>query len=243
MQIVGSKRVIEELSAKLLKDAPSLSEEALALLIRRTVLSKKVRFQALEHFAALLYKTISIKRQIKHLDEIARLNEVGGNVILGKILQLRLENHFKESLKKAQEYIIDGDEWFVCDIISERVMGYALLRWPEETLPILKKFSKQSNHWIVRSVGAATHYAVKKGLPKTHSEHSFLILLSCASVHHPDIKKGIGWAAKTVAKFHPDIVSKYRSEIDTDPEIKQWFKTKLNIGLSRSFKYAPKYPG
>lgn len=225
----------------MLEGAASLDEKTLAAQIQRTVLAKKVRFPVLEHISSLLYSTVANKKQIKFLDEIAGLNEVGRSVILGKILQLRLQKYFKESLQKAQEYIIEGDKWYVCDIISERVMGYALLKMPEETLPVLKRFSKQSNHWIVRSVGAATHYAVKKGLTKKDSERSFLILLSCASVHHPDIKKGIGWAAKTVAKFHPDIITKYRNDIDTNPEIKQWFKTKIDIGLSRSFKYASRY--
>ncbi|EMJ81976.1 hypothetical protein LEP1GSC016_1898 [Leptospira borgpetersenii serovar Hardjo-bovis str. Sponselee] len=49
-----------------------------------------------------------------------------------------MEEHFEQSLKKAVEYIIFGDEWYVCNIIGERVMGYFLLKEPECALSILK---------------------------------------------------------------------------------------------------------
>ncbi|NNE97923.1 MAG: DNA alkylation repair protein, partial [Pyrinomonadaceae bacterium] len=52
---------------------------------------------------------------------------------------------------------------------------------------------------------------------------------------------GIGWAAKTTAKFHPDIVADYRDRMEADPNIKQWFKTKIEMGLSNSEKYASRY--
>lgn len=206
------------------------------------ILKKKIRFPVLEYIGRELHRTIPLKEQIGVTDEIIKLGEIGGNVIAGIILQFRLENHFKESVHKALEYIASGDQWYVCDIIGERVLGHALLTQPEKTIPLLKKFTTHSDKWIVRSVGVATHYAVKKGLPKSHSDQSFQILLSCSTVTDFHTKKGIGWAVKTMAKFHPDIIKKYEDRIQKK-EVKQWFRTKLKIGLSRAFKYAAKYPG
>jgi 3-methyladenine DNA glycosylase AlkD len=122
-------------------------------------------------------------------------------------------------------------------------MGHALLTEPKKTIPVFKKLSRHNNAWMVRCVGVATHYAVKKGLQKTYSERMFQILLSLADSKEFHIKKGIGWAAKTVSKFHPDIIHIYKKDINENPEVKQWFKTKIKIGLGRSFKYATKYPG
>jgi hypothetical protein len=209
----------------------------------KRILKKKIRFPVLEYIAKELFGSIPDKYQLIFTKEITELNEIGGNVIAGIILQLRLEKHFQESLSVAVKYIISGDQWFVCDIIGERVMGCALLFYPEKTIPVLNKFINHSDKWIVRCVGVATHYAVKKGLKKVYSERLFQILLSCSAATDFHSKKGIGWAAKTVAKFHPDIIKKYQVRIENNSEVKQWFKTKIKIGLSRSYKYASRYPG
>lgn len=169
-----------------------------------------------------------------------KTHSIGVNVIAAMVLQDTLRLDFYSSLQKAQEYILLGDAWYVCDIIGERVPGYALLKYPEETLPLLEKMSKDQKVWIVRSVVVAGHYAVKKGLDKIYSERLFQILLRCSEAKDFHVKKGIGWAAKTVAKFHPDIITKYQNQIDSD-DTKQWFRTKVKIGLSRSMKYAGRH--
>lgn len=83
----------------------------------------------------------------------------------------------------------------------------------------------------------------KKGLKKQYAGGMFLLLLSLSHTTDFHTKKGIGWAAKTVAKFHPDIIEQHREQLETDASIKQWFKTKISIGLGRSFKYAHRYTG
>src|SRR5690606_27867199 len=127
---------------------------------------------------------------------------------------------------------------YVCDIIGERVMGHALLTMPYVAIPELKQLAKHEDEWIVRSVGVATNYAVKKGLKKADVQQMFALLLTLANTTEFHTKKGVGWAVKTIAKFHPEIVAHYREQIETDPEIKQWFKTKIKIGLGRTDKYA-----
>ncbi len=210
---------------------------------QKKVLNKKVRFPLLEFAATELYKAIPEKEQLNVTDEIISLKTIGGNVIAGIILQNRLSNHFKESIDKACEYIIDGNEWYVCDIIGERVMGFALLTLPEKTIPVLRKLTKHSDKWIVRSVGVAAHYAIKKGLKKKYVEEVFQLLLSLSNTTDFHTKKGIGWAAKTTAKFHPEIVEKYRTQIDDTVQVKQWFRTKIKTGKGRSSKYASRYTG
>lgn len=243
MRIVGSKAEIKQPMAKLLANYPESGNAAFVKGFCVKFLKTRIRFRLLEFLGAEIFKNIPIDQQLTVADQIVDLKEIGGNPVAGMILQLRLEKHFKQSIEKAIEYIVKGNEWYVCDIIGERVMGHALLKQPKKTLAILKSFAKHENKWIVRSVGVATHYAVKKGLSKTESERAFLILLSCASEKEFHTKKGIGWAAKTIAKFHPDIIKKYERNIADDERIKRWFKTKIKIGLSRSYKYASRYSG
>jgi 3-methyladenine DNA glycosylase AlkD len=243
MHILGSKAEAKVLLNKCLETHKQFGIAEFIKQFHSLVLKKKVRFPVLEYAAGLIYTDVPQKDQLSITDKIIDLHEIGGNVIAGKILQLRLEKKHSESLRKAVDYIITGDKWYVCDIIGERVMGHALLVFPEKTIPVLKKYSTHADKWIVRCVGVATHYAVKNGLKKNYSEQMFQLLLTCSNTTDFHTKKGIGWAAKTIAKFHPDIIKKYADQVEKDPNVKQWFKTKIRIGLSRSFKYASRYTG
>lgn len=212
----------------------------MAQALLRSVLEKKVRFPLLEAAAKEIYKSVPASDIIKLADEIIALRTIGGNVLAGIILQMHLDNDFDRAIKKSVAYIIAGNEWYVCDIIGERVQGHALLTMPERMLPLLKQLTEHEDKWIVRSVGVAAHYAIKKGLKKQYVDEVFQLLLSLGNTTDFHTKKGIGWAAKTAAKFHPDIIEKYRVKID-GAEVKQWFKTKIKIGLGRTSKYAGRY--
>jgi hypothetical protein len=243
MKIISGKAAVKDLMSPIIDKCASMSDEAFVSALHAALLTKKIRFPTLEYAAKEILVAVPQKRQIPIADGIMKLQEIGGNTMVGMILQLRLSKHFKQSINKAVDYIIFGNEWYVCDIIGERVMGYALLTDPEKTVPVLKKFARHSDKWIVRSVGVATHFAIKKGLNAKYAEEMFELLISLSGATDFHTKKGVGWAAKTIAKFHPEIVAKYKARIDHDEQIKQWFKTKIKIGLSRSFKYASKYPG
>jgi hypothetical protein len=226
--------------------------------IHKTVLKKKVKFPLLEYFTTELSLIIPDKKQIAFIDAIIALDEIGSYTIAGKFLQLLISSYFStpikvtvtksdkklnECFKKAEEYIVKADKWYACDIIGERVFGFALLNYPSKTIPYLIRLSKHTNKWLIRAIGVAGHYAIKKGLQKSNAEFLFKLLLSLSNTIDFHTKKGIGWAAKTTAKFHPDIIKKYEKEIYDNAEVKQWFKTKIKIGLGRSFKYATKYSG
>jgi len=242
MKIITSKHEVNLIVEEAISINNDTGTDAFIKFIHTELLKKKVRFPLLEFAAKKIFVSIPEKKQIEITDKIIALHEIGSNTIAGMILQLRLEKHFSQSINKAIEYIIEGDEWYVCDIIGERVMGFALLTQPDNAIPVLKKLATHSDKWIVRSVGVATHYAVKKGLKKKFVSDMFALLLSLSTVTDFHTKKGIGWAAKTIAKFYPDIISDFKTEIENE-KVRQWFKTKIKIGLGRSYKYAARYSG
>lgn len=150
--------------------------------------------------------------------------------MLGIILQKKLTQDMDTSFQKAAEYIESGAEWYVTDIIGERVFGVALLTQFNVSLKKLNVLSKHPCNWVVRAIGPGAHYAIKKGLPEKETAQVFKLLLSLGNAADFHIKSGIGWAAKTTAKFHPKLIERHQNEIaKTGP----WFKTKIRIGLER----------
>ncbi|MEO1049378.1 MAG: DNA alkylation repair protein [Bacteroidota bacterium] len=197
------------------------------------LLTSKVKFPLLEYAASALYENVDTKDHITLCDGIAELKTIGGNVLIGIILQKRLSGHFEQSMEMAAHYIAQGEEWYVTDIIGERVYGVGLLMYPDATLKWLRQMAKHESHWVVRAIGAGSHYAIKKGLDAEEVEKVFKLLLSLAIAKHHQIKTGIGWAAKTTARFHQEVIAKYRSQIENKALTGQWFRTKVSIGLAR----------
>lgn len=235
MDKITSKTVVNDIVMKSLEILKIKGQDEFLTALHNELLKKKIRFPLLEFAAARIMDAVPLAQQIELTDPIIELRTIGSQVLAGIALQRRLGVDFEGSIAKACSYIQYGNEWYVCDIIGERVLGYALLTKPEDTTPILKRLAKHEDKWIVRTVGVATHYAVKKGLDKHFVESVFQILLTCTNTTDFHTKKGIGWGAKTVARFHPDIISRYTSQI-VDPTTKQWFRTKINIGLLRNKK-------
>lgn len=240
MKTIGSKKEIEELAARLSGTFREKGMQPMVAQLHTSVLKRKVRFPVLEFLTEKLAAVIPGKDQLAFTDAVVALDEIGSYVIAGKMLQLRMEKDFSRSFEKACSYFAQGDEWYVCDIIGERVFGVALLRWPEKTIPVLRKYTQHPDRWVVRSVGIATHYAVKKGLPKPFVNDMFGLLLTRANATEFHTKRGIGWGAKTIAKFYPDIISSREAEIENAAP-GTWFRTKIKIGLGRASKYAGRF--
>lgn len=198
------------------------------------ILTKKVKFPLLEYCATELLTEIRESEQIDFCDEVEALGREGGNVILGKMLQGRLDEHFHQSIEKATEYIAKANAWYVCDILGERVYGVALLRHPEKTLPVIDRLSRHHKNWVKRALGAGVHYATKKGLSQEYAEILLGLLIEMADTKDKEIRQGVGWAAKTIARFHPVIISRYRDEIQNQERVANWFRLKVEIGLSRA---------
>lgn len=243
MSIVTKKSEVKEYLQPCVTAYQEKGLEACLSELHHQILRKKVKFPLLEFCAHQLSEAIKPNEQIALCDGIEALKTEGGNVILGIMLQNRLVDHFNESLEKATEYTSRADIWYVCDIIGERLYGYALLHYPDETILAIKELSKHSNNWVVRSLGAGVHYAVRKGLDKKNSATVFSILLSMANNTDKEIRQGIGWAAKTTARFHPDIIERYNADIQNHENVANWFRRKISIGLERHQYYAQRDSG
>ncbi len=235
MEKINSKATIKHILLEAKSVLNQKGANAFVTTLHDTLLKKKVRFPLLEYAAKEIASAIPYAEQINITDHIIELKEIGSQVLAGIILQQRLSQDFEQSISKACDYIQFGDQWYVCDIIGERVLGYALLTTPDKTIALLRQLATHQDKWIVRTVGVAAHYAVKKELNPVFVTQVFDILLSLASTTDFHTKKGIGWGAKTVARFHPDIIDRYHPNI-ASAETKQWFRTKVRIGLGRSKK-------
>lgn len=231
--IIHSKATGSELLQQAFAQAGHKDMKKLAAAVNTIILTKKIKFPVLEHITRELYKELPAEKQLLFINEVIKPKTIGCWVLAGMMLQLRLKEHLDECLEKAIEYLLIGNEWYVCDIVGERVMGHGLLKYPEKMLPKLPQLAAHEDKWIVRSVGVAAHYATKKGLPAPFADEVFKLLLSLANTTDFHTKKGIGWGAKTIARFHPQIIDKYKSRIFDNPEVKRWFVTKVNIGLAR----------
>lgn len=238
--IITHKPIIKERVESSFKFYNATNPDKFIQEFNNQILAYKVRYPLLEYAARLLVEKLDWDDQINICNKIMELHKNGCSVVVGIILQQRLTKGVEEPFQKAGEYMILGDEWYVCDNIAERVVGHSLLLFPHKTIPVLKELLQHESKWVVRSVGVAAHYATKKGLKKQYADEVFLLLLSQS--HHTDFhtKTGIGWGAKTIVKFHPDIYKKYKSKIEINT-VRPWFKTKLRIGLGRSEKYAGRF--
>lgn len=206
---------------------------ACAAALQDGLLAQKVKFPLLEQGAALLFESLPDTDHIPLCDNIERMKTIGGNVLLGIMLQKRLHTHFEASMEQAATYISLADAWYVCDIIGERVWGYALWKMPERAFPVITQLAAHPSRWVVRSLGAGGHFAVKRGLEKDWVEQLFHLLLQMAHTADKEIRQGVGWAAKTTAKFHPDIVEKHQHALADSVNVAPWFRYKIKIGLNR----------
>lgn len=234
MDSITSAYTVRAHTAKCIDAFTNSGIDACVQTLEQQILNYKIKFPLLEKCAALLHECLPEETHIPLCTEIEKLKTIGGNVLIGIILQKRLDKHYKESIQQAAYYISLADAWYVCDIIGERVFGYALLHTPEKTLPYYKKLSQNESRWVVRSLGAGGHYAIKKGLDKEYVQQLFPILLTMANTKDKEIRQGVGWAAKTTAKFHPEIIKEYSQQVNDTENVANWFRKKIEVGLNRN---------
>ena len=233
MESITRKPEIRACIQSVLEAYDHMGVQNAAAALQQRVLCKKVKFPLLEYAAVLLFERLAPTDYIAFCDEVERFKTIGGNVILGILLQKHSDAAYDESIENATRYISQANAWYVCDIIGERVFGYLLLHKPDETIPVLNRLSKHPSNWVVRSLGAGAHYATKKGLPAEQSHKVFKLLLSMANTQDKEIRQGVGWAAKTTAKFHPEIIRAYQAAINDPVNVANWFRAKIAIGLNR----------
>ncbi len=180
------------------------------------ILDVKVPFPLLDEMGKILGEAgnFSPSKYLEVFDEIFAKGKMGGYVILGQALGRFLDVEFETSLSKAKEYIAKGAEWYVCDIIGERVLGPALVNYFEKTLPYLEGLTREEDRWVRRSIGVAVHFFAKKR-PKDKDGMRKLLALSSLLIedHRKDVVKGVGWGLKTIGRHQPRLMEEYLQEV------------------------------
>lgn len=198
------------------------------------LLNHKIKFPLLEFVGEELFLQIPKEDHLEVCDLIFAENTMGGLVLIGKILQLRLELDWENSVNKARHYISLADEWYSCDIIGERVFGFGMRYYTSQCFNEIKTLFKSNNRWVLRGMGAGCHFAIKRGLPVEFVEQLFIELLNYGKSKDKEIRQGIGWACKTTAKFHPELIQVYADVINDELQVDNWVRRKVNIGLERA---------
>lgn len=230
--MLNRKSEVRPIVSELLDTYQALGLESFCAAFYQKLLQQKVKFPLLEFAAEETYQQLDETEHLAFCRQIAAHQTMGGNVVVAIILKERIPKHLNESFAEAAKLIAQGQEWYVSDLIGERVFGNGILQFPEEALEQLKRFREHESKWVVRSIGAGSHLATKRGINKEVATKVFQLLLSLGDSKEHQVRKGIGWAAKTMARFHPDIIELHRKEIAA-ASIGNWFRRKVNIGLER----------
>lgn len=234
MEAITRKSDIRTILVRVLDQYKINEEKNIVKYIVSNLLCYKIKFPLLEFIGEELYINIPKERHLEICDLIYAENTMGGLVIIGKMLQLRLEHDAETSIAKATHYISLADEWYICDIIGERVFGYGMCYHTELCFDSIQSIFSSNNRWVLRGMGAGCHFAIKRGLEERYVEQLFLELLKYGKSKDKEIRQGIGWACKTTAKFHPQLITKHRISIDNESMVDNWIRRKVKMGLERA---------
>ncbi len=188
------------------------NKDSRALKILKPILDNKIAFAKLDKIGESIGEKGkgNYNKFYLFFDKLIEYDAMGSYVIAGRALIGFLDKHFEKVMEKSREYIIEGDIWYVCDIIGERSLGYALIDYFDETLLVFKKFLKDENKWVRRSVGVAIHFFSKRVLDDPQKTKKLLKLVEpYIEEKQIDVVKGIGWGLKTIGKYHSKIASEF----------------------------------
>lgn len=86
-------------------------------------------------------------------------------------------------------------------------------------------------------MGAGAHCVFKKGLEKKDVKKVFRVLIRMANSKDKDkdkeIGQGLGWTAKTTARFHSDLLEYFIEAKQNKKTVDNWFRKRIEIGLER----------
>ncbi len=233
-RVISRKSEVTIFTDQVIATYESKGLQAMLSSMKENLLFHKIKFPLLEYTGTRFLEVLKPNDIIPFCDHICLSKAVGGYVIVGKILQLRLAENLIDSVHHATRFIAQADIWFICDIIGERVYGHALANQPDVMIPIVKSiFQKEENRWVIRGLGAGFHRAIHNGLSDKHAIDLFRLLLSKSDSKDKEIKQGTGWAAKTIVKYYPKIIDHFEDELENE-KVGRWFKTKIRIGLERN---------
>jgi len=179
------------------------------------VLNERTSFQMLDVIGSKIgERTLLHKRKyLKFFDLLSAKKLMGGYVVIAQSLISLLHDDCRECFEKVKEYMIEGDEWYVCDTFGERVLGYAMIDHYEKTRSLFREFVCDDNHWIQRSVGVAAHFFAKRCRDdkKDDKKAAEILELLTPKICERDIRilKGIGWGLKTYGRYYPELLVPY----------------------------------
>ena len=187
----------------------AIGEEEAALEALNPLLAAKTPFPILDLVGQILGESGKGEPQklLAFFDRLVETRAMGGYVIAGQGLIAINDVDLKLSFAKAREYIIQGDAWYVVDIIGERPLGHGLITHFDEAVGLLEGFAGDANPWVRRSVGVAVHFFTKRVRDDPARIERLLALLA-PLVEEQDTSalKGIGWGLKTIGRYYPDLL-------------------------------------
>lgn len=207
----------------------------------KQLLNQKMPFPYSEFIGEKFYESLSKKELLIILDRLVAEEHLGGYVAAGKALQQFLKSEFDFAFEKAVEYMIQGNTWYVTDIIGERVLGGGLLINFNNAYKILESYQQHENFWIKRSVGVAVHLAGKRQIGEEKAKRLMELCLKQAKEKHIHIRKGCGWGIETIGKYYPHVLKQFEERILNDPDVAAWNKKKYHMGLEKAKKIAEKH--
>jgi 3-methyladenine DNA glycosylase AlkD len=178
-------------------------------------LEKRTSFNMLDIIGEEIGKRVLTNKSkyLEFFDLLSGKKLMGGYVVIAKALTVLLQDDCRECFEKVKRYMIEGDEWYVCDIFGERVLGSAIIDYYEKTRPLFQEFIYDDNHWVKRSVGVAAHLFAKKcrGNKRDDKKAAEIVELLTPQICERDIRilKGIGWGLKTLGRYYPELLVPY----------------------------------
>ena len=242
MESITRKGEVKAITDKALEQYQADGIEACLSIVQHELLEHKIKFPLLEYAAENLWKKLALEDVVRSLTIIRGWNTIGGNVLIGIFLKSMLNGHYRQAIEETVKVTETADIWYICDIIGERVYGSALLNFADRAIIDYERLAEHKSPWVIRALGAGAHHAIKQGLPVQHVEQVFKFLLGLATHKHKEVRQGIGWAAKTTAKFHPSIIEQHKEKIANSKLVDGWFRRKIEIGLARN-KHAQRNRG
>ena len=179
------------------------------------VLNERTSFQMLDVIGSKIgERALSYKNKyLKFFDLLSAKKLMGGYVVIAQALISLLQDDCRDCFEKAKEYMIEGDEWYVCDTFGERVLGYAMIDHFDKARSLFRKFVYDENHWVRRSVGVAAHFFAKKCRDGKRDDKKAAEILELLDLQicERDIRiiKGIGWGLKTLGRYYPELLVSY----------------------------------
>ena len=170
-------------------------------------------------------------------DKIIATDKMGGYVIVGQALAAFLETELEASIRKAAEVIARGQEWYVCDIVGERVLGQALVSYFDSAVSVLEQMTVSEDQGVRRSIGVAVHFFAKRRPKDVERTKRLLALLALlVDDRRVFVVKGVGWGLKTIGRHQPKLIEDYLEETLEKKKISRLMLRKATTYLDEETK-------